>query len=66
MDVNAWLRLIAGLMVLLSLGLGYFVSPWLFLLTAFVGFNLAQSAISGWCPMMSILRRAGVPESRCG
>ena len=62
MDVNAWLRLIAGFMVLLSLALGYFVSPWFLLLTAFVGLNLAQSAFSGWCPMMTLLRRLGVPS----
>jgi hypothetical protein len=60
MDVNAWLRLIAGSMVLFSLALGYFVSPWFLLLTAFVGLNLAQSAFSGWCPMMTFLRRLGV------
>ncbi len=64
MDLNAWLRLIAGSFVLLSLALGYFVSPWWFLFTAFVGLNLVQSAFTGWCPMMSVLRWLGVPE--CG
>ena len=64
MDVNAWLRLVAGGMVLLSVALGHFVSPWFFLLTVFVGLNLAQSAFSGWCPLMTILRRLGVPDTR--
>lgn len=63
MDLNAWLRLIAGLFVLLSVALGYWVHPAFLLFTAFVGLNLAQSALSGWCPMMSLLRRAGVREA---
>lgn len=62
MDVNAWLRLIAGIMVLLSVGLGFFVTPWFFLLTAFVGLNLLQSGLTGWCPMMTVLRKLRVPE----
>lgn len=62
MDVNSWLRAIAGLFVVASVGLGYTVSPWFFAFTAFVGLNLFQSAFSGWCPMMWILRRLGVPD----
>jgi hypothetical protein len=62
MNVNSWLRLIAGTMILLSLALGYFVSPYFYLFTAFVGLNLFQSGLSGWCPMMAILRKAGVSE----
>lgn len=62
MDVNAWLRAIAGTVVLLSVALGWLVSPYFYLFTAFVGLNLLQSAFSGWCPMMTILRKAGVPE----
>ncbi len=64
MDLNAWLRLIAGSFVLISLALGYFVSPWWWLFTAFVGLNLVQSAFTGWCPMMGLLRWSGLPE--CG
>lgn len=62
MDVNSWLRAIAGTFILLSVALGWFVSPYFYLFTAFVGLNLLQSAFSGWCPMMTILRKAGVPE----
>jgi hypothetical protein len=62
MKVNDWLRLIAGAFVLLSVGLGYAVSPWFLLFTAFVGANLLQSALTGWCPMMSLLRRLGVQQ----
>jgi len=62
MTVNEWLRLIAGSFVLASLALGWFVHPAFFLFTAFVGVNLAQSAFTRSCPMMWILRRAGVRE----
>jgi DUF2892 family protein len=61
--VERSLRLIAGFFVLLSVALGYWVSPYWFLFTAFVGLNLFQSAFSNWCPMMTILRKAGMPEA---
>jgi hypothetical protein len=60
MTIERYLRLIAGFLVMLSLALGYWVSPLWFLFTAFVGLNLFQSAFTNWCPMMSILRRFGV------
>jgi hypothetical protein len=60
MNVERYIRLIAGAFVLLSLGLGYWVNPYWFLFTAFVGLNLLQSAFTNWCPMMTILRKAGV------
>ncbi len=60
MVVNDWLRLIAGTLVLLSVGLGLAVSPWFFAFTAFVGLNLLQSGLTHWCPMMAILEKAGV------
>jgi Inner membrane protein YgaP-like, transmembrane domain len=60
MNVERLIRLIAGVFVLLSLALGYWVNPYWFLFTAFVGLNLFQSAFTNWCPMMTILRKAGV------
>ncbi len=63
MTVERTLRLIAGSFILLSLALGYWVSPYWYLFTAFVGVNLFQSAFSNWCPMMTILRKFGVRES---
>ena len=62
MKVNDYLRAIAGLMVLLSLALGYFVHPGFYLFTAFVGLNLLQSAFTKRCPMISLLRAMGVPD----
>ncbi|MEZ4386232.1 MAG: DUF2892 domain-containing protein [Candidatus Krumholzibacteriia bacterium] len=63
MTVNRWLRAIAGLFILASLALGYLVNPAWYLFTAFVGLNLLQSAFTNWCPMITILRKLGVPES---
>lgn len=54
------LRGIAGAFILISVALGYFVSPWFLLFTAFVGANLLQSAFTNWCPMMNILKKCGV------
>ena len=56
------LFLIAGSVTLASVALAVLVSPWFLLLTAFVGLNLVQSAFTGWCPMMTFLRRRGVRE----
>ena len=60
MQVEATLRGIAGFFVVVSVALGHWVSPWWFLFTVFVGLNLFQSSFTGWCPMMAILRRAGL------
>jgi hypothetical protein len=62
MTVNEYLRAIAGLFVLASLALGWFVHPGFYLFTAFVGANLLQSAFTKWCPMMPILRALGARE----
>lgn len=63
MTVNEGLRAIAGLFVLVSVALGLVVNPWFFAFTAFVGVNLLQSAFSHWCPMMWILKRAGLKDT---
>ena len=63
MTIDRWLRLIAGTFVLASVALGYWVSPYFFLFTAFVGLNLFQSGLTNWCPMMTFLRLLGVPAS---
>jgi hypothetical protein len=60
MTVGPALRLIAGAFVVASVLLGLFVNQNFLWFTLFVGLNLVQSSFSGWCPMMSILRKAGV------
>lgn len=62
MKINGALRLLAGVMVLLSAGLATWVDPrWLWL-TAFVGANLLQSAFTGWCPAIWVFRKIGLRE----
>jgi hypothetical protein len=60
--VERALRGMAGTVVLLSLALGYAVSPYWYLFTAFVGLNLLQSAFTNWCPAMWAFRRLGLQE----
>jgi hypothetical protein len=54
------LRLIAGAFVMASVLLGMYVDARFFWFTLFVGANLFQSAFTRWCPMMAILKKAGV------
>ena len=62
MKVNAALRLVAGVMILISLLLTYFVHPnWMYF-TIFIALNLIQSAFTHWCPMMTILKKSGLEE----
>lgn len=65
MTIERTLRLMAGFFVMLSVALGYWVSPYFFLFTAFVGLNLFQSGLTNWCPAMTILRKVGMPEASC-
>ena len=62
MNVDRYLRLIAGSFVLIAAILAWLVSPWFLAFIAFVGVNLIQSAFTNWCPMMWILRKAGVGD----
>ena len=57
MSVEHTIRAIAGTFVLVSLALGWFVSPYWLLFTAFVGLNLLQSSVTKWCLMEDILRK---------
>jgi hypothetical protein len=61
------IRLVAGSLILASLALAIWVNRWWLLLTAFVGANLFQSALTGWCLMDDILRMFGVKSEaeRC-
>lgn len=62
MNVERWIRVIAGTFVLVSLSLGVFVNKYWLFFTAFVGANLFQSGFTNWCLMEKILLRLGVPE----
>jgi hypothetical protein len=70
MTVERYIRIIAGLFIMISLALGVpgsplFVSQWALAFTAFVGANLFQFGFSNWCPLGMILKKLGVPESKC-
>ncbi len=65
MTVERGLRLMAGIVILISLALAHFVSIYWLWLTVFVGLNLLQSAITDWCPAMAILRAMGLKNANC-
>jgi len=60
MTVEKYIRLIAGLFIMVSVALGHYVNAYWYLFTAFVGLNLFQSGLTNWCPMMSLLRKFGL------
>jgi hypothetical protein len=60
MNVDRAVLTLAGSIVLTSLALAWFVSPYWLLLTAFVGANLLQSAFTGFCPAATIFRKLGL------
>jgi hypothetical protein len=62
MTVERYLRMFAGAFVMASVALGYYYHPGFFAFTAFVGLNLFQSAFSNWCPMITFLKKLGVPS----
>jgi hypothetical protein len=65
MTIERALRLIAGILLLVSVALSVYVSPkWLFF-TAFIGLNLLQSGFTNWCPMMVILHKCGLRGDCC-
>ena len=61
MNIDRAVLAFAGMMVLASVALVYFVSPWWLLLTAFVGLNLLQSSVTGFCPAAIVFRKLGLP-----
>lgn len=54
------IRRFAGVFILLSVALGFLVSPNFFYFTAFVGFNLLQSSFTNFCPLEKILGTLGL------
>ncbi len=62
MTIDRIVRAFAGSLLLLSLALAHWVHPAVLWLTAFVGVNLLQSGLTGWCPLCRILGRLGIPS----
>jgi hypothetical protein len=61
MNVDRIVLALAGTLVLAGTALAALVSTWWLLLTGFVGANLLQSSVTGFCPAASVLQRLGVP-----
>jgi hypothetical protein len=59
MSIDRLVLAFAGIMIILSLVLSYFVSPYWLILAGFVGLNLLQSAFTGFCPLALILKKLG-------
>ena len=62
MNLDRAVLAFAGIIVLASLSLGYLVSEYWFLLTAFAGLNMLQASITGFCPAALIFKAAGIKE----
>lgn len=60
MSLDRSILLFAGLMILASVALAQLVSPWFWLLTAFVGLNLVQASFTGFCPAALVFKRLGL------
>ena len=60
MNIDKAVLMFAGFVVLLGLALGYLVSPYWYLLTAFAGLNMFQAAITGFCPAAIVFKKLGV------
>ncbi len=60
MNLDRAVLAFAGVMILVSVALTQLVSPWWWLLTAFVGLNLLQASITGFCPAAMLFRKLGI------
>ena len=60
MNIDRLIFTFAGSFILLSVALSFVHSPYWLFFTAFVGANLLQSSITGFCPLAVILKKAGV------
>ena len=59
MNIDKAVLAFAGCLVLVSVALGYYVSPYWLLLTAFAGLNMLQSAFTGFCPAALVFKALG-------
>lgn len=64
MSLDRTILAFAGFMILLSVALTYWVSPYFVWLTVFVGANLLQSAFTGFCPAAQVFAKLGVKPGK--
>jgi hypothetical protein len=60
MTIDRAVLAFAGTMILASLVLSHLHSSYWLLLTAFVGLNMLQASVTGFCPLAFVLKRLGV------
>lgn len=63
LSTERMIRIFAGTVIMISLALGYYHSPYWYWLTAFAGFNLFQSGFTGFCPPEMLLRKLGTKRA---
>ncbi|MEW6408812.1 MAG: DUF2892 domain-containing protein [Nitrospirota bacterium] len=65
MTLERWLRVITGILILISLALAFLYESekWLYI-TGIFGFNLFQSGFTNWCPIMAVLRVLGIGKKQ--
>ncbi|KQW60555.1 MULTISPECIES: DUF2892 domain-containing protein [Ensifer] len=59
MSIDRAVLMFAGTLILVSLALGYYVSSYWFLLTAFAGLNMIQASFTGFCPAAFAFKKIG-------
>lgn len=62
--MDRYIRAIAGIFIIISVLLAYFVNFNFIWFTLFVGANLLQSSVTKWCLMEDILRLLGVASKK--
>ncbi len=62
MNIDRAVLAFAGLLILVSLALAWYVSSYWLLLTAFVGFNMLQAGFTGFCPAAMVFRKLGLRQ----
>lgn len=65
MNLDRAVMAFAGVMLLVSIALTQWVSPWWWLFTAFIGLNLIQASVTGFCPAAIVFKRLGVRGGGC-
>ena len=65
MNLDRAVMAFAGVMILISVLLVHFVSPWWLLFTAFIGLNMLQASFTGFCPAAMVFKALGVRGGGC-
>ena len=65
MNLDRAVMAFAGVMILISVLLVHFVSPWWLLFTAFIGLNMLQASFTGFCPAAMVFKALGVKGGGC-